>query len=151
MILDPETGEVRHFSKHFICPDSGISFPEPAPHTFSFNSPAGDNAVFTVLEAVARKYGFSLFDPIKDIPQETMNIILNGSEDLIRVDARGGLSEMITFPGLLSRFEGDGEEDDSVAGRYSSEVVCPECHGKRLRKDSLCFKIGGLDIAEGAV
>ena len=188
MILDPETGEVRHFSKHFICPDSGISFPEPAPHTFSFNSPAGacpvcnglgtvrevdmakivpdpslsiadggiaplgrkrDNAVFTVLEAVARKYGFSLFDPIKDIPQETMNIILNGSEDLIRVDTRGGLSEMITFPGLLSRFEGDGEEDDdSVASRYSSEVVCPECHGKRLRKDSLCFKIGGLDIAE---
>ena len=188
MILDPETGAVRHFSKHFICPDSGISFPEPAPHTFSFNSPAGacpvcnglgtvrevdmakivpdpslsiadggiaplgkkrDNAVFTVLEAVARKYGFSLFDPIKDIPQETMNIILNGSEDLIRVDTRGGLSEMVTFPGLLSRFEGDGEEeDDSVASRYSSEVVCPECHGKRLRKDSLCFKIGGLDIAE---
>ena len=187
MILDPETGEVRHFSKHFICPDSGISFPEPAPHTFSFNSPAGacpvcnglgtvrevdmakivpdpslsiadggiaplgkkrDNAVFTVLEAVARKYGFSLFDPIKDIPQETMNIILNGSEDLIRVDTRGGLSEMITFPGLLSRFEGDDEDEDSVASRYSSDVVCPECHGKRLRKDSLCFKIGGLDIAE---
>lgn len=188
MILDPETGAIRHFSKHFICPDSGISFPEPAPHTFSFNSPAGacpvcnglgtvrkvdmtkivpdpsisiadggiaplgkkrDNAVFTVLEAVARKYGFSLFEPIRDIPEETMNIILNGSEDLIRVDTRGGLSEMITFPGLLSRFEGDGEEeDDSVASRYSSEVVCPECHGKRLRKDSLCFKIGGLDIAE---
>lgn len=188
MILDHETGEVRHFSKHFICPDSGISFPEPAPHTFSFNSPAGacpvcnglgtvrkvdmakivpdpslsiadggiaplgkkrDNAVFTVLEAVARKYGFSLFEPIRDIPEETMNIILNGSEDLIRVDTRGGLSEMITFPGLLSRFEGDGDdEDDGMAGRYSSDVVCPECQGKRLRKDSLCFKIDGLDIAE---
>ena len=188
MILDPETGAVRHFSKHFICPDSGISFPEPAPHTFSFNSPAGacpvcnglgtvrkvdmakivpdpsisiadggiaplgkkrDNAVFTVLEAVARKYGFSLFEPIRDIPEETMNIILNGSEDLIRVDTRGGLSEMVTFPGLLSRFEGDGDdEEDDTAGRYSSEVVCPECHGKRLRKDSLCFRIGGLDIAE---
>ena len=188
MILDPETGEVRHFSKHFICPDSGISFPEPAPHTFSFNSPAGacpvcnglgtvrkvdmakivpdpslsiadggiaplgkkrDNAVFTVLEAVARKYGFSLFEPIRDIPEETMNIILNGSEDLIRVDTRGGLSEMITFPGLLSRFEGDGDDEyDGMAGRYSSDVVCPECQGKRLRKDSLCFKIDGLDIAE---
>ncbi len=188
MILDPETGAVRHFSKHFICPDSGVSFPEPAPHTFSFNSPAGacpvcnglgtvrkvdmakivpdpsisiadggiaplgkkrDNAVFTVLEAVARKYGFSLFEPIRDIPEETMNIILNGSEDLIRVDTRGGLSEMVTFPGLLSRFEGDGDdEEDDTAGRYSSEVVCSECHGKRLRKDSLCFRIGGLDIAE---
>ena len=188
MILDPDTGEVRHFSKHFICPDSGISFPEPAPHTFSFNSPAGacpvcnglgtirtvdmakivpdsslsiadggiaplgkkrDNAVFTVLEAVARKYGFSLFEPIKDIPQENMSIILNGSEDLIRVDTRGGLSEMVAFPGLLSRLDKEEDEgNNDMNSRYSSETVCPECHGKRLKKDSLCFKIGGLDIAE---
>ncbi len=188
MILDPNTGEVRHFSKHFICPDSGISFPEPAPHTFSFNSPAGacpvcnglgtirevdmakivpdpslsiadggiaplgkkrDNAVFTVLEAVARKYGFSLFEPVKDISQENMNIILNGSEDLIRVDTRGGLSEMVAFPGLLSRLDKEEDEgNNDMNSRYSSETVCPECHGKRLKKDSLCFKIGGLDIAE---
>ncbi len=188
MILDPNTGEVRHFSKHFICPDSGISFPEPAPHTFSFNSPAGacpvcnglgtirevdmakivpdpslsiadggiaplgkkrDNAVFTVLEAVARKYGFSLFEPVKDISQENMNIILNGSEDLIRVDTRGGLSEMVAFPGLLSRLDKEENEgNNDMNSRYSSETVCPECHGKRLKKDSLCFKIGGLDIAE---
>ena len=188
MILDPDTGEVRHFSKHFICPDSGISFPEPAPHTFSFNSPAGacpvcnglgtirevdmakivpdpslsiadggiaplgkkrDNAVFTVLEAVARKYGFSLFEPVKDISQENMNIILNGSEDLIRVDTRGGLSEMVAFPGLLSRLDKEEDEgNNDMNSRYSSETVCPECHGKRLKKDSLCFKIGGMDIAE---
>ena len=188
MILDPDTGEVRHFSKHFICPDSGISFPEPAPHTFSFNSPAGacpvcnglgtirevdmakivpdpslsiadggiaplgkkrDNAVFTVLEAVARKYGLSLFEPVKDISQENMNIILNGSEDLIRVDTRGGLSEMVAFPGLLSRLDKEEDEgNNDMNSRYSSETVCPECHGKRLKKDSLCFKIGGLDIAE---
>ena len=188
MILDPDTGEVRHFSKHFICPDSGISFPEPAPHTFSFNSPAGacpvcnglgtirevdmakivpdsslsiadggiaplgkkrDNAVFTILEAVARKYGFSLYEPIKDISEENMNIILNGSEDLVRVDTHGGLSEMVAFPGLLSRLDRDGEdEDNTMARRYSTDAVCPECHGKRLRKESLCFKIGGLDITE---
>ena len=188
MILDPDTGEVRHFSKHFICPDSGISFPEPAPHTFSFNSPAGacpvcnglgtirtvdmakivpdsslsiadggiaplgkkrDNAVFTVLEAVARKYGFSLFEPVKDISQENMSIILNGSEDLIRIDTHGGLSEMVAFPGLLSRLDKEEDDRDSdMSSRYSSEAVCPECHGKRLKKDSLCFKIGGLDIAE---
>ncbi len=188
MILDPDTGEVRHFSKHFICPDSGISFPEPAPHTFSFNSPAGacpvcnglgtirevdtakivpdsslsiadggiaplgkkrDNAVFTILEAVARKYGFSLYEPIKDISEENMSIILNGSEDLVRVDTHGGLSEMVAFPGLLSKLDRDGEdEDNTMARRYSTDAVCPECHGKRLRKESLCFKIGGLDITE---
>ena len=188
MILDPDTGEVRHFSKHFICPDSGISFPEPAPHTFSFNSPAGacpvcnglgtirevdmakivpdsslsiadggiaplgkkrDNAVFTILEAVARKYGFSLYEPIKDISEENMSIILNGLEDLVRVDTHGGLSEMVAFPGLLSRLDKEEDEgNNDMNSRYSSETVCPECHGKRLKKDSLCFKIGGLDIAE---
>ena len=187
MILDMTTGEIRHFSKHFICPDSGLSFPEPAPHTFSFNSPAGacpvcnglgtikevdmakivpdnsrsiadggivplgkkrDNAVFTVLEAVARKYGFSLFEPIKDIPKDKLNIVFNGSEDLIRVDTRGGLSEMVTFPGILSGLDDDDDEESEMSKRYSTEVVCPECHGKRLKKDSLCFKIGGLDIAE---
>lgn len=187
MILDPQTGEIRHFSKHFICPDSGISFPEPAPHTFSFNSPAGacpvcnglgtvqevdmakivpdprlsiadggiaplgkkrDNAVFTILEAVSRKYGFSLYEPIADIPKEKMNIIFNGSEDLIRVDTHGGLSEMVTFPGLLSRLDRDEDEENGTARRYSTEVTCPECHGKRLRKESLCFKIGGMDISE---
>ena len=187
MILDPQTGEIRHFSKHFICPDSGISFPEPAPHTFSFNSPAGacpvcnglgtvqevdmakivpdprlsiadggiaplgkkrDNAVFTILEAVSRKYGFSLYEPIADIPKEKMNTIFNGSEDLIRVDTHGGLSEMVTFPGLLSRLDRDEDEENGTARRYSTEVTCPECHGKRLRKESLCFKIGGMDISE---
>ncbi len=188
MILDVETNELRHFSKFFICPDSGISFPEPAPHTFSFNSPSGacprcnglgtikeidrtklipddsisiadggiaplgkkrDNNLFAVLDAVARRYDFSLFEPIKNIPQEKLNIVLYGSEDLIKVNTFGGFSEMVTFPGLLSKFDTDEEsEEDSKDERYAVDVVCPECHGKRLKSDSLCFKIDGKDIAE---
>ncbi len=187
MVLDAATGEVRHFSKHFICPDSGISFPEPAPHTFSFNSPAGacpvcgglgtvrevdmakivpdnslsiaeggivplgkkrDNAVFVVLEAVARKYGFSVYEPIRDIPKEKMDIVFNGCDDLVRVDTHGGLSEMVTFPGLLAGFDSDDDGECGRSAMYSTSVPCPECHGKRLRKESLCFKIDAKDIAE---
>lgn len=188
IVLDPDTGVIRHFSKHFICPDSGVSLPEPAPHTFSFNSPAGacplcnglgtvrevdmgkiipddslsiadggivplgrkrDNNLFAVLEAVSRKYGFSLYEPIRDIPREKMNIVFNGSDDLVRVDSYGGLSEMVTFPGLLARLDGTADDaDEDMSGRYSESVVCPECGGKRLRKESLCFRIGGLDIAQ---
>lgn len=188
IVLDPDTGGIRHFSKHFICPDSGVSLPEPAPHTFSFNSPAGacpvcnglgtvrevdmgkiipddslsiadggivplgrkrDNNLFAVLEAVSRKYGFSLYEPIRDIPREKMNIVFNGSDDLVRVDSYGGLSEMVTFPGLLARLDGTAEDaDEDISGRYSESVVCPECGGKRLRKESLCFRICGLDIAQ---
>ncbi len=187
MVLDVTTGELRHFSKFFICPDSGVSFPEPAPHTFSFNSPSGacprcgglgtikeidraklipddsmsiadggivplgkkrDNNLFALLDAVARRYEFSLFDPIKDIPEEKMDIILYGSDDLIRVNTFGGLSEMVTFPGLLSKFDSDSEDEEEQDDRFAVDVVCPECGGKRLKSDSLCFKIDGKDIAE---
>ncbi len=188
MVLDVASGELRHFSKFFICPDSGISFPEPAPHTFSFNSPSGacprcnglgtikeidrsklipddslsiadggitllgkkrDNNLFAVLDAVARRYEFSLFDPIRDIPQEKLDIVLHGSEDLIRVNSFGGLSEMVTFPGLLSKFDPEEEDEGSEKKeRFAMDVVCPECHGKRLKSDSLCFRIDGKDIAE---
>ena len=70
-----------------IVPDSSLSIADGG------IAPLGkkrDNAVFTILEAVARKYGFSLYEPIKDIAEENMNIILNGSEDLVRVDTHGG-------------------------------------------------------------
>ncbi len=187
MVLDVTTGELRHFSKFFICPDSGISFPEPAPHTFSFNSPSGacprcsglgtikeidraklipddsisiadggiiplgkkrDNNLFALLDGVARKYDFSLFAPIKEIPEEKMEILLYGSDDLIRVNTFGGVSEMVTFPGLLSKFDSECEDDEECDERFAVDVVCPECGGKRLKSDSLCFKIDGKDIAE---
>ena len=72
MILDPETGEVRHFSKHFICPDSGISFPEPAPHTFSFNSPAGACPVCNGLGTVRE------VDMAKIVPDPSLSIADGG-------------------------------------------------------------------------
>lgn len=188
MVLDVQTGNVRHFSKHFICPDSGMSLPEPAPHTFSFNSPAGacpkcnglgtirkidlakiipddsisiadggivplgkkrDNNMFAVLEAVARKYGFSLHEPIRDIEKENMEILLNGSRELIRVKTFGGLSEMVTFQGLLANFDKEAEENEEDPDkRFSVDAVCPECGGKRLKHESICFKIDGKDIVE---
>lgn len=189
MILDTDSGEVRHFSKHFICPESGISFPEPAPHTFSFNSPAGacphcnglgtvkqidiskiipdnnisiaeggilplgkkrENILFSTIDAVAHKYGFSLNTPIKDIEKENLMILFYGSEDLIRINTYGGMSEMITFPGLLAYFDKRDEESDRDESgmKFSIEITCPECNGKRLKKESLCFKIDGKDISD---
>lgn len=189
-VWDISKGEVSHFSKHFICPDSGVSFPEPAPHTFSFNSPQGacphckglgvvstidiskiipddslsiaeggiesigarkDNNLFAVLDSIAQKYDFSLTAPIKDLPDGILNLILYGSEELFRVRTIGGLTEMVSFSGIIARLEHkDEESDDSFEkkGRFSQESVCPVCHGTRLKDEALHFRIDGKNIAE---
>ncbi len=171
-VLDYESGELHHFSKHLVDPESGVSLQEPAPHTFSFNSPEGycphckglgrivnvdidsivpDRALsiadggivplgklretrkFEVVRAIARKYGFSLYEPIADIPDEALSLLVYGSDDLFRV-GDGNLSEMVTFPGIVEDID--------------EKVECPVCHGTRLNENTKCFRIDGKTISE---
>ena len=171
-VIDAQTGETRHFSKHFVDPESGVSLKEPAPHTFSFNSPEGycphckglgmivdvsldtivpdrsvsiadggivplgmvrENKKFEVVRAVARKYGFSLHDPIAAVPDEAVTLLIYGSDELFRI-GDGALAEMVTWPGVL---------DD-----IDEKVVCPVCHGTRLGAGSQYFKIDGKTISD---
>lgn len=171
-VMNPEDGEMQYFSKHLVCPDSGISLPEPAPHTFSFNSPRGycpnckglgrirniqidsiipdksksiadggiiplgksrENKKFDVVRAIAQKYGFSLFDPIDEIPQDALSLLIYGSDELFRIGS-GANSEMVTFKGVM---------DD-----VTETIECPVCHGKRLNEESLLFRIDGKNIYE---
>ena len=173
-VLDMESGTVTHFSKHLVCPDTGISIAEPAPHSFSFNSPQGycphckglgmivdvnidsiipDRSVsiadggivplgkiretkkFDIIRSIARKYNFSLYDPIDEIPEEVISLIIFGSDELFRV-GEGASSEMVTFPGITENI--------------SEKVVCPVCHGTRLNQDAQYFKIDGKTISEVA-
>ncbi len=171
-VLDYENGELHHFSKHLVDPESGVSLQEPAPHTFSFNSPEGycphckglgrivnvdidsivpDRALsiadggivplgklretrkFEVVRAVARKYGFSVYEPIADIPDEALSLLIYGSDDLFRI-GEGNLSEMVSFPGVV---------DD-----IDEKIECPVCHGTRLNENTKCFRIDGKTISE---
>ncbi|MBO4446808.1 MAG: excinuclease ABC subunit UvrA [Bacteroidales bacterium] len=173
-VLDIQTGEMRHFSKHFVDPQTGFSLRDPAPHSFSFNSPEGccphckglgtvvdidmdklvpdrtrsvadggivplgpvrNNRKFDLLRAVARKYGFSLFDPIGSLPDEVVTLLLFGSEELFRV-GEGAMSEMQPWPGVTSDVE--------------DRIECPVCHGSRLNESARCFKIDGKDIVEAS-
>ena len=171
-MLDAATGELRHFSKHLVDPETGLSIQEPQPHTFSFNSPEGycphckglgtvpdvameniipdprksiadggiaplgnrrDNRKFDVVEAIARKYNFSLYEPISDLPDEAVNLLIYGSDEFFRV-GEGSLSQMVAWPGVL---------DD-----IDETVVCPVCEGSRLRPETNCFRIAGKTISE---
>ncbi len=170
-VMDMETGVLQHFSKHLVDPDSGMSLQEPAPHTFSFNSPEGycphckglgmindvamdtiipDRSVsiadggiiplgkiretkkFDIIRSIARKYNFSLYDPIAAIPDEAVSLIVFGSDELFRV-GDGTLSEMVSFPG--------------IAEDIDEKVVCPVCNGTRLGRHTECFRIDGKTIA----
>lgn len=188
-VMEFDSDEMKYYSKHLVCPQTGLSYPEPAPHTFSFNSPQGacpqckglgfvskvdiskiipdrkrsiaeggiiplgekrDNIFFRIMEGVAKKHEFSLFDPIEDIPEETMNLILYGSDELIRVSTPHG-SEMITFPGIISRMEQKESEKEDLPDKvwlFKEEAVCPTCNGTRLKRDALNFLVDGKNIAE---
>ncbi len=173
-VMDMETGEVHHYSKHLVCPDTGISLAEPAPHSFSFNSPQGycphckglgiivdvnmdtiipDRSVsiaeggivplgkiretkkFDIIRSIARKYNFSLYDPIDELPDEVVSLIVFGSDELFRV-GEGTSSEMTSFGGIV--------------GDIQDKIVCPVCGGTRLNKETAYFKIDGKTISEVA-
>ena len=171
-VMDMETEAVNHYSKHLVCPDTGLSLPEPAPHSFSFNSPQGychhckglgiivdvnmdtiipdpsksiadggivplgkirETKKFDVIRSIARKYNFSLYDPIEDLPEEVVSLIVFGSDELFRV-GEGTSSEMVSFGGIV--------------GDIQEKIVCPECGGTRLNKETTYFKIAGKTISE---
>ena len=183
---DVDTSPLRFFSKHLMCPESGLSFPEPAPHTFSFNSPQGacpkckglgyisridmgkiipdpkksilqgafepigsykDNNWFRILESMAKVHEFSLNVPVKDLPQDVLDMIIYGTDELFRVNLTDG-TQLAPFAGVISKLEQNNEEVSEKKERFIEEVECPECHGNRLNKDALYFKIDEKDIAQ---
>lgn len=192
-MLNIKDNTLRYYSRQLMCPTTGISYAEPAPHSFSFNSPQGacphcnglgtvaeidvkkiipntktsihkggiepigksrDNLVFRQLEAIAKKYEFSLDDAIEDIPEDALNIILYGSDELFRVQTSvqtSGASYMMSFAGVVGLLENSDEDKEGTKGnteRFIQYITCPVCHGTRLKEEALYFKFGGKNIAE---
>ncbi len=173
-MLEFGSDKLQHYSKHLVDPETGISLQEPAPHSFSFNSPEGycphckglgmivdvnmdtiipdknvsiadggivplgkvrETRKFDIIRSIARKYNFSLYDPIATLPDEVVSLIVFGSDELFRV-GDGNMSEMVSFPGIV---------DD-----IDDKIVCPVCHGTRLNENAQYFKIDGKTISEVA-
>ena len=195
IVLDTAMDQSRHFSRLLMCPTTGISYDEPEPNTFSFNSPYGacqrcnglgtiseidiqkiipDNSksirkggivplgeykntwIFKQIEAIGEKYGFDLNTPIGEIPEQAVNIILYGSDEVIRVknDYLGITSTYsLNFEGIVS-FINSQTAETAPAGimkwvsSFMNKMTCPECQGSRLKRESLQFKIDGKNIAD---
>ena len=197
MVLDNETNEVTHFSRNLMCPTTGISYDDPEPNLFSFNSPYGacprcnglgeitaidinklipnpmmtikkggiaalgdfkNNWIFNQIIAIGEKFGFTIDSPIEDIPEEAMNIILYGSDEVFKIknDFLGVYTNYsLTFNGIVNFIIEQNNESSSSAIRkwaqdFMNKSTCPECNGDRLKKESLFFKIDNKNISEVA-
>ncbi len=194
MIWDADTDMMGHYSRMLMDPETGLSYSEPAPHNFSFNSPQGacrkckglgyvneidrekimpdmeisiydggvqplgkykNSLIFWQIAAICEKYGVDLKTPLKDLPEEAIDEIMNGTEErlVINNETMSTSNYFLSYDGLVKYIEMQQSEDaDSQAqkwaGQFFSRVECPECKGARLNKEALHYRIGGKNIAE---
>ncbi|MCM1518259.1 MAG: excinuclease ABC subunit UvrA [Pseudoflavonifractor sp.] len=194
MIYDVEDETIGHYSQQLMDPVSGISYPEPAPHNFSFNSPQGacpcckglgyinivdrnkiipddslsihdgaiaalgkykNSMIFWQLAAICEKYGCTLKTPVRELPEEAISDILNGTIErlAIKTETLSTSNYFLTYEGLVKYIERQQSEDATSAaqkwsGQFFSRAVCPECGGQRLNREALHFFIGDKNIAD---
>ena len=195
MILDKDTGSIKHFSKRLMCPTTGISYSDPAPNNFSFNSPQGacphckglgiinqidlakvmpdrslsiyeggivplgkykNQMIFWQVEAILKKYDCELKTPIADLPDDAIREVLYGSLENVRISkdlVHTSSDYFIAFDGIIKYLRNVMENDDSAAGQkwadqFLAECECPECHGQRLNREALSYRIWDKTIAE---
>ncbi len=195
-IADYDGGELVPFSKNLMDPETGISYEEPSPNTFSFNSPYGacpnckglgavnrvdinkvipdaeksikqqgiapfgevrQNQTFKQLKVIGRKFGFNFSTPVKDIPEEALQVILHGGSKKFKAKLSGsGHNEMVynlAEEGLVNMIQRWYEETTSERIRRWAEDFmtiddCPVCNGQRLKQESLHFRINDKNIAD---
>ena len=195
LVCDMDSNIVRHYSKHLMCPTSGISYHDPAPHDFSFNSPQGacprckglgfvhiidrtkvipdptlslrqggfaplgkarQAMIYWQVEAVLEQYGCTIDTPLREVPEDAIDEVLEGSPERLRIPASKTktTNDVYTqFDGLIKFIEQMKDTEMGInaqkwAEQFSGICECPECHGQRLRKESLHFRIDGKNIAE---
>ena len=198
MIIDHETGAAKYFSRRLMCPTTGMSYNDPAPNNFSFNSPMGacprckglgyvneidldkvipdrrqtihegaiaplgkykNQMIFWQIDAILHKYDYDLKTPVKDISDEALNEILYGSLENVRIDkelVHTTSDYFVAFDGVVKYLRSVMDNDDSTSGQkwadqFLAECECPECHGQRLNREALSYKIWDKDIAELAL
>lgn len=196
MMVMEESGDVHHFSKFLMDPKTGLSYDEPAPNTFSFNSPYGacptcnglgqieeiteasvipdkslsisrggilplgeyrDIWIFKKIEAILKRQKLTLTTKISDIPKAVINLLLYGDEEPVAVASvkYPGTAWNTKFDGIISFLEKQRDEGSESIKKWVEDFTltstCPECHGARLKKESLHFKLDNRNIAELAV
>lgn len=194
MIIDSVAQEVRHYSRRLMDPETGLSYSEPAPHNFSFNSPQGacskckglgqvnildmekivpdpalsiyqggivalgkykQSIIFWQIEAICEKHGVTIKTPIKDIPEEAIDEIMNGTDERLQIKnaSLGSSNYFLTYEGVAKYIlmQQDSEASATAqkwAGQFIKMSACPTCKGQRLNQEALHYRIANKNIAE---
>ena len=195
MILDKDSGVAKNFSKRLMCPTTGLSYRDPAPNMFSFNSPEGacpkckglgyvneidmkkvipddtlsiyqgaivplgkykNQMIFWQIGAILEKAECTLKTPVKDIPEDTLDEILYGSLESVKIDkelVHTSSDYFTTFDGVVKYMRSVMENDDTASGQkwadqFLAVCQCPECQGMRLNKESLSYRVWDKNISE---
>lgn len=144
---------------NLIVPDKNLSLRQGAIKASGWNNADGGTIAQMYMEGIANKYDFTLDTPFKDIPADGVDAIMYGTKGeklkLTRRNEYGTGSYMTAFEGICNNIERRYKETTSDWSRVELEqcmstVKCPECHGARLRKESLCVTVGGINIDEFA-
>ena len=195
MILDKDSGVAKNFSKRLMCPTTGLSYRDPAPNMFSFNSPEGacpkckglgyvneidmkkvipddtlsiyqgaivplgkykNQMIFWQIGAILEKAECTLKTPVKYIPEDTLDEILYGSLEPVKIDkelVHTSSDYFTTFDGVVKYMRSVMENDDTASGQkwadqFLAVCKCPECQGMRLNKESLSYRVWDKNISE---
>jgi excinuclease ABC subunit A len=193
IMMMEENGKVHHFSKFLMDPRTGLSYDEPAPNNFSFNSPYGacpvchglgqieeiteasvipdknlsisrggilplgeyrDIWIFKKIEAILKRHKLALNTPLKSIPDEVLKILLYGDDIPVAVASvkYPGTEWSTKFEGIVNFLQKQKEDGTEAIKKWVEDFtitrVCPECHGARLKKESLHFLIDKKNIAQ---
>lgn len=195
LVLDKDTNVAKHYSKKLMCPTTGMSYSDPAPNNFSFNSPQGackrckglgyvnqidlnkvipdkkqsiydgaivplgkykNQMVFWQIDAILKDYQQTIKTPVEDISEEAMNEILYGTLENVRIDKdviHASSDYFVTFDGVVKYLTNVIENDDSAAvqkwaDQFMAVTECPECHGRRLNREALSYKIWDKNISQ---
>ena len=142
-----------------IVPDKNLSLRQGAIKASGWSNADGGTIAQMYMEGIAQKYGFTLDTPFKDIPADGVDAVMYGTKGeklkLTRRNEYGTGSYMTAFEGICNNIERRYKETASDWTRAELEqcmstVKCPDCHGARLRKESLCVTVGGINIDEFA-
>ncbi len=150
-------GMLMKIDPGIVIPDRSLSLNQGAIQVSGWNSGEFDSMAHTYLTALSEQYGFSLDTPVQDLPESAVNILLYGTNgEKVRIHytrGDGGGTFSAPFEGIITNLERRYRETNSDAMKnlyegYMSQVPCPDCGGKRLKKESLAVTIKGRNLAE---